>query len=92
LIVALCCAALGISLSVRFKAIFLIPASLLVIAFAVGFGIRNGQGPLTIVLTAPGNLLALQLGYFFGGLGVQRLRSKWLDRTRRQMHHNHFRY
>jgi membrane protein DedA with SNARE-associated domain len=92
LIIALCCAMLGIALSVRCKVFFIIPASLLAVAVAVSFGIHHGQSALAIVLAASANLVALQMGYFFGGLGFRRLRIKSLERTRRELHHNHFRF
>jgi hypothetical protein len=65
---ALCCAALGILLSVRFSAFVLAPASLLVIGFTLGYGLFNGWATVSLTLATTANLFILQMGYCLGGI------------------------
>jgi hypothetical protein len=72
--VALGCAALGVLLSLRFRAYALVPASLLTIGVSVGCGLLNGFGVLGLVLATVANLIILQVGYFLACCVVQATR------------------
>jgi hypothetical protein len=72
--VALGCAALGVLLSLRFRAYALVPASLLTIGVSVGYGLSNGLGVLSLFLVTMANLIVLQVGYCLACYVVQATR------------------
>jgi hypothetical protein len=70
--VALCCAALGVLLSVRFRAFALVPASVCVLGLTLFIGVLNGWGPWGLALVTIANLIALQLCYCVGAIASTR--------------------
>ena len=68
---ALFCAALGASLSVRHKVFALVPASLIVLGLTVICGVVSHWGVFGIVLATIANIVVLQMSYCVGGLIVQ---------------------
>jgi hypothetical protein len=68
---ALCCAALGALLSVRFKAIALIPGSLIVVGLTAIFGTLHEWGASALLLMAMANVIVFQMAYAVGGLVLQ---------------------
>ncbi len=70
-IVALCCASLGVLLSVRFKTFCLIPGSAFVVGLTTVFGLLDEWGALALILVTIANLIVLQVAYGIGGIVVQ---------------------
>jgi hypothetical protein len=70
-IVVFFCAALGASLSVRYKVFALVPAGLVVFGLTVVCGVASHSGVLGIILATIANVIILQVSYCAGGLGLQ---------------------
>ena len=60
--------AVGAVLGLRFKAVVLAPAMLLISAVTVAFGIASSQGVPFILLMVFADLALLQIGYFTGSV------------------------
>jgi hypothetical protein len=85
--IAFSCAALGLVLSVRFKAFVLVPASLLALGLTFLFGLVNGWGAAAVVLAAMANLTVLQACYCVGGI-LRRL-GRPVERQAARLRHMH---
>jgi ascorbate-specific PTS system EIIC-type component UlaA len=70
-IVALCCAVLGILLSIRFRAFALLPASAIALALTVLYGVASTWTAWGLVFAAVGNLFVLQISYCVGAILVE---------------------
>jgi hypothetical protein len=62
----------GVLLGLRFKVLVLVPASLLATAVITVSGFVSGHEPGMIALTVFGAVASLQIGYFVGGILLER--------------------
>jgi hypothetical protein len=62
----------GVLLGLRFKVLVLVPASLLATAVITVSGFVRGHEPGMIALTVFGAVASLQIGYFVGGILLER--------------------